>query len=76
MTRPSGSTRPCPYHLCQARALIVGEGTVQERIRSHKYEGFVVCPGSGYRLRMATVEQQRLMAERAVAAKLPRGINS
>lgn len=74
--RPSGTTHPCPYHLCQANALIVGEGTVEERIRSHKYEGYVVCPGTGYRLRKPVEEQQRLMAERAVAAKLPRGINA
>lgn len=63
----------CPYFLCGARVLVVGEGTEQERVQGHRYEGFVVCPGTGYLLRQPTTQQDRLMAERAVATKLPRG---
>lgn len=73
MTAPSGRVIDCPYFLCGAKALVVGEGTEEERVRSHKYEGFVVCPGTGYRVRQPRMEQERLMADRAVTAHLPRG---
>lgn len=71
----SGDTWPCPYHLCQANPLIVG-AEHDKRIRSHKYEGYTVCPGTGYYLNKPAMEQDKLMAERAVKARLPRGIHA
>lgn len=60
----------CPYFLCHLDVAVGASGVV-----NHQYERFVTCPGTGYVPTRPKAEQERLMAERAVATKLPRGLN-
>ena len=65
----------CPYFLCNRPARETTDGK-QDYVATHLYEGYTTCPGSLYVTKPANRDrEERLMAERAVASKLPRGLN-